>query len=304
MLLNSQDVERRLSLPMKIPPELFSHILGFVPHSSQSACSLVCSSWTEPAQRWLFHKVVYTRGSQGGEPDVPSLLCFLQESPLIARHVRILDLCGSRRQYIHYLYCRITPEIFAGLLDALPNLEHVELNEVTVLQSSLWHARIEGANDVPTRPGKRLKSLKFHGTRIEGVDCYSTLLQYLRPISSLQTLIIMDHPHITPQHNPGHTIEDRCKSLDLPTHLGVENLIWENESSLIPFFLELVRRSSPRSLRHLHHLYQATAHDTDLSNTFQYFLNDIGDELQSLSLTLAGSPRTSFLCLSASPYPF
>ncbi len=83
------------SLLMGLPQELIDCIVDFLCYSPPTliACSLVSSSWTNSAHRYLFHKLIFVRRGST-EPNYPSLLRFLENTPSIAKHVRILERRG------------------------------------------------------------------------------------------------------------------------------------------------------------------------------------------------------------------
>lgn len=240
----------------------------------------------DSARRHHFHRLVYFRRPKD-TVNLPALLQFLQGTLTVAKHVRILDLRGFKgSRLFQHRWCRISSRTFKDLLEALPNVDQVEMNEATFLEVSTPSRLHVGS-------GKRLKSLRFYDVKVQGPDYCSTLLRILQPISSVQILQVLDIPcvHTLP---PGHTIQEQCGTLDLPTHLEIETLVWENDSELMPFFLEIIRRNSPRRFRHLHYWYRSRTDDINPTYAVQEFLNDIGDELESLSLKVTGTPRMSF----------
>ncbi len=276
-------------LSMHLPQELLDHIFSFLRHSrwghrALSACSLVSSSWTDPAHRGLFHHLEYIRGEQV-EPDFPSLLRFLENSPSVAKHVRILYLHGGGDISQNPYWGTLDPQTFAGIISALPGLLDVTLKKTVLLPSPSLNPDFTEPS-VPHIIPKPLRALSLSSLRPEGTGSLSallTLLQYLRPFSSVQTLFFF----LTYSDCDLETINNVqavCNTLELPTNLGIETLDFAAESHMVLLPLEIVRRASPPSLRKLAFYDSGEGRNIEV---LQGLLDDVGAGLEDLTIFLS-----------------
>lgn len=286
---------------MDLPSELIDLIFSFLSSNpTLSSCSQVCSAWTGIARRRLFHKLVYVRRERD-IPDVPALLRFLQDSPSVAEHIRILDLTGGMDQMPEYS-ASIEPEVFLGLLRVLPNVEDVKLGIATLAgygSRMEEHEDDDGVCDVDftsidekaeviVGSGRRLKSLQIGRTAIEGANACFTLLQFLRTIESLDTLHVFslssraDKKRIV-------SIRDYCSTLALPSRLGIQKFVCSFQSAVSVVFMETIRLAPPHTLRHLDLSYSTTPYFENKTWYIQDCLNHVGAGLDTLSLFLTGN---------------
>ncbi|KAJ3483775.1 hypothetical protein NLI96_g6094 [Meripilus lineatus] len=292
---------------MDLPIELINHIFTSISSESDlSSCSLVCSSWTDTAHRHLFRKLVYIREGWG-RPEYPALLLFLQDTPYIAKHVRMLDLVGGG----HINGAILESHVFSGLLRTLPNLQHVKIHSIWLSYTTQhetkdkdgrrdrfkkdgiddvwnWDEVIDEKSPTIAGSGRRLESLKIQSTRIQGGNPCITLFQFLQVIGTLHTLQIS---YITSRAHKKSVafLRDYCSSLAFPSHLGIQNYLchfWGFDRYFVGVVVsETLRRAPPCTLRHL----DFTLVDRRSATSYVgAFLKDIGAGLETLSISLRG----------------
>ncbi len=275
---------------MHLPQELLNHIINFLHHSHWGhralfACSLVSSSWTDQARRGLFHRLEYVRGEQV-EPDFPSLLLFLESTPSVAKHVRILDLHGGDDISENPYRGTLNSQTFAGIIAALPSLLDITLRESMLLPSPSLDFDFAELS-VPAGLPKPLRTLSLSSLRPEGTGPFSalsTLSQYLRPISSIQELvfyIVVSDLDLESRDD----VRAACKTLELPTNFRIETLDLTLQSNIGILPLEIVRRASPPSLRNLVYFDFDGGANIEV---LQSFLGDVGASLEDVTITLSG----------------
>lgn len=293
-----------------LPNELTDNIFSFLSSKeSLSSCSLVCSSWTDLAHRHIFHKIVYPR-DQRSVPDFSALLLFLRGAPSVAQHVRILNLSWGKNKPLSIL----GPDVFAGLLGTLPNLDHVEMSYMMLSyeiengehksrgEGWFWDGDIEPESNAVVESGRCLKSLKLECVEVGGSNPYFTLFQFLRTIKSLHTLQVSQLTNPAPKKSIA-SIREFCSSLGLPSHLGIQKYICQSPGSgnhlAVVVFLETLRRAPPCTLRHLDLFQLIGTNQKDTMHYLKAFLNDVGTGLETLSISLNGSDTEgeSIACL-------
>lgn len=260
--------------------------------------------WTDAAHRYLFRKLVYVRG-KWDIPDVPALLRFLEDTPSVAKHVRILDLEGGCDQMMSY-WADVEPDVFASLLEALPNVEHVIMDVVIFSGCSSDDEDEDNGEDkdrnMDTKlmtfggSGRHLKSLKIGRTSIEGGNPFYTLSRLLQPIESLHTLQVSGLSYL-PDQRSVVSLREYCSGLVLPSHLGIQKFVWKFESTVAIVFLETLRQASPCTLRHFDFSYFTHSDWENMTWVVQDFLNDVGAGLETLSIALTGAHGESIIFL-------
>lgn len=271
-----------------LPRELLDHIISFLigdSHQSLFACSLVASSWIDPARRRLFRELEYCV-RPGAEPDFRPLLQFLETTYSIAKHVKILELQGRVGYPKFKLWGRLDSQTFAGLIAVLPRLEEVILDDVILLPSP--SPPIDPPELLtPAVIPKTLQCLDIRDTQVEEADflsALSTLCEFFRPISSVHYLELSGMRSSCDLKS----IEDvraACGALDLLAHFKVEQLNIATEANIVLLLLELIRRASTPSLRNLEYSYVGgITPEKEKSVIFQCFLDDVGAELKDLTI--------------------
>lgn len=287
---------------MQLPQELLDCIINYL-HDSRStlrASSLVSSSWTDPARRYLFRRLKYVRGPYL-VPDYPSLLRFLEATPSIARHVRILDLRGKTYRVD---WDKLDSRTFSDLIAMLPCLEDVTLRMIHLLPPPspapiiADPTGLSGAVSIP----KPLRSLCFQVVRLDGVDsssALSILCQYLRPISSVQ-ILELDSLGSSCDRDSISNITALYKTLSSSIDLDIETLIVETASFATLLPLEAIRRTPPSRLRNL----ECSCGGRDGVEILQSLLDDVGTALESVSISFTTKQRMRPRYLSRSETSF
>lgn len=126
-LRSSQNLVLRMS---HLPPEIVFVILehayytaaGFPDYTFLANCSLVCTSWSVPAQSLLFHKTTKLRSHTIASFHAALMASAVRRKPM-GHAVRSLDISVGRSSNESY-----QPEAFARLLQACPRLYELSLN--------------------------------------------------------------------------------------------------------------------------------------------------------------------------------
>lgn len=279
---------------MDLPTELIDYIFILLScKSTLSSCSLVCSSWTDLAHRHLFSKFVYTR-PESETADATPLLRFFQDAPSVAKHVKILDLKSGFGSGT-VARCSCYPEVFSGLMMALPNVEHVILGSIDPPWpgSNIGDEEDDGDGedgiDERSKPfvrsWKHLKSLEIDQNWIDGENPYNTVLQVLQPIESLHTLRVSGG-FFSCVNLSNVALRKYCSTLAAPSHLGIQEFVWNIDILPAIVLLEPLRRAPPCTLRHFDMSYSA---NPNMIWVVQDFLNEVGAGLETLAITLRGT---------------
>ena len=279
---------------MILSPEIIDHILAFLYNNQRAlaACSLVSSSWTDFARRRLFYTVKYVRG-KWDESLYPSFLEFLESSPSIAQYVHVLSIEGERDQLYDY-WGNLHPPTFAALLAALPNLEEVNIDGVS-LHSTPEDGSFPEQHSSSVLP-RSLKRVRFGKVTVDEENSCTTLLQFLCLISSIETLDI--YQLSSDYEVTLSKVRNRRRMLDVLPNLGIRTLNISGGSATPGWvFLEAIRAAKPQTLRNLEYLYyEDEDNETDEFEGFQNFLDDVAGSLENLTISLRGAQSGSYPC--------
>ncbi len=274
-----------------LPQELIDHVLHFLSPGSLSlrSCSLVSCSWANPAQRLLFrHLRIQAKGDNLAQRGV--LQDFIDSRQVLSTCIQILPLYGGRYfkrgQFTLDGGLELNGALLTNLLSMLPRLKELHLQSIIVLL-------YDGDSSKVAVNEKALKVLSFKDVQIVGESEYSSLLQRLQPISSVDSLHV---EKITSKYDnaglPATLAALSC--LDLPSHLGVKVLTMKDHRAASVLFIKAFTEFSPNPIETLY-LEMSTRSYQQILPILQNTLKAIGPSLHEVTLHIGGEFGTSIV---------
>lgn len=257
-----------------LPLELFYIILGYITDDKLllRKCSLVNHCWRNIAQQFLFKDVEVN----GPIDKLSNFLDNIRDHPEIPSYIHRLSFtCTSHAS-------GLSPASFGIILDQLPRLKHLRLDEV--LWRSSTNLSFEDLEPAAKRPSRTLETLELKRITMEKSASLHGIWDILLCFNSIRNLHLGVIPKDFVIRQPPRGTTLGC--------VNIERLVVERTLRADVMLAWLIHQPIVQPIQSLFF----AAHSPCDYNILASYLVDAGSSLQDLTLNMTSKPGDQGIC--------